>query len=80
MDNQNITLSIPKKVLRRFKEIALRRQKSISKLMVEMMEEAVAKEEGYATARNRYLRRLSRGIDLKTQGNIPWKRDDLHER
>jgi hypothetical protein len=80
MDTQNITLSIPKRVLRRFKEIAFRRQKSVSKLMVEMMEDVVSKEEGYAAARDRHLRRLNSGFDLKTHGKISWDRDELHER
>jgi metal-responsive CopG/Arc/MetJ family transcriptional regulator len=80
MDTQNITLSVPKKVLRKFKEIAFRQQKSMSKLMVEMMEDAVQKEEGYRAARERHLRRLTAGIDLRTHGTVSWKRDDLHER
>lgn len=80
METQNITLAVPKKVLTKFKEIAFRRQKSISKLMTEMMEEAVLNEEGYRVARDRHLRRLDAGIDLKTNGNITWKRDELHDR
>ena len=80
MDTQNITLAVPKKVLAKFKEIAFRKQKSISKLMVEMMEDAVVSEEGYRIARDRNLRRLEAGIDLQTRGKISWNRDDLHER
>lgn len=77
METQNITLAVPKKVLTKFKEIAFRRQKSISKLMTEMMEETVLNEEGYRVARDRHLRRLDAVVDLKTNGNIPWKRDEL---
>lgn len=80
METQNITLSVPKKILRRFKEIAFRRQKSVSGLMVEMMKTVVEREEGYRVARERYLRRLDAGLNLGTQGNAQWKRDDLHER
>ncbi len=80
METQNITLAVPKKILTKFKEIAFRRQKSISKLMTEMMEEAVLNEEGYRVARDRHLRRLDAGVNLQTNGHIPWKRDDLHER
>jgi hypothetical protein len=80
MDTQNITLAVPKKILRKFKEIAFRRQKSVSKLMVEMMEEAVLSEEGYRAARDRHLRHLDSAADLKTNGAITWKRDELHER
>ncbi|MDD5369636.1 MAG: hypothetical protein PHQ40_11155 [Anaerolineaceae bacterium] len=80
MDTQNITLSIPKKVLNRFKEIAFHRQKSVSGLMVEMMEEAVSREEGYRVARERSFRRLELKTDLETHGQAIWKRDDLHVR
>jgi len=80
MDIQNITLAVPKKVLAKFKEMAFRKQKSISKLMVEMMEDAVLHKEGYRVARDRHLRRLDAGIDLRTGGKITWKRDDLHDR
>ncbi len=80
MDTQNITLAVPKKVLKKFKEVAFRRQKSVSKLMVEMMEETILSEEGYRVARERHLRRLEEGTDLKTNGAVSWKRDDLHER
>lgn len=80
MDTQNITLAVPKKVLKKFKEVAFRRQKSVSKLMVEMMEETILSEEGYRVARDRHLRRLDVGDDLQTNGAVSWKRDDLHER
>lgn len=80
METQNITLAVPKKILMKFKAIAFRQQKSISKLMVEIMEEAVLNEEGYRIARERHLRRMANGADLNTQGKINWKRDDLHER
>lgn len=71
---------MPKKALRKFKEIALRRQKSVSKMMVEMMEETIQNEEGYRAARDRHLHRLETAPDLQTNGAAPWRRDDLHER
>lgn len=80
METQNITLAVPKRVLAKFKEIAFRQQKSVSKLMVEMMEKTVSNEEGYRVARDRHLRHLDISVDLKTKGTISWKRDDLHER
>jgi hypothetical protein len=80
MDTQNITLAVPKKILAKFKEIAFHRQKSVSGLMVEMMQDAVSQEEGYAAAHERHLRRTAAGLDLHTRGRLPWKRDDLHER
>jgi hypothetical protein len=80
METQNITLSIPKKVLMKFKEMAMRRQKSISGLMVEMIEREVSNEEGYSVARARFLRRINENKDLGTDGKAAWTREDLHER
>jgi hypothetical protein len=80
MDTQNITLAVPKKILAKFKEIAFRQQKSVSGLMVEIMEEKVGREEGYRLAQERYQRRMAAGMDLQTQGNLRCDRDDLHER
>jgi hypothetical protein len=80
METQNITLAVPKKILLQFKKIALRQQKSINKLMIEMMENAVLQEEGYRAARDRSIRRLTSGADLQTHGSVEWNRDDLHDR
>lgn len=80
MENQNITLSVPKQILRKAKIIAVRRNISLSKLMVKMMEEMVSEEEEYNLARARYLETRKRNIDLGTNGKITWTRDDLHER
>jgi hypothetical protein len=80
MDNQNITLSIPKKVLLKFKEIAFHREKSVSRLMVEMMEEAVSKEEGYRVARDSHFRQMDFGQNLGIGGQIKVNREELHER
>lgn len=80
MDTQNITLSVPKKILAKFKEIAFRQQKSVSSLMVDIMKEKVDQEEGYRLASERHRRKLLDGIDLQTHGKMGWNRDDLHER
>jgi hypothetical protein len=80
METQNITLSVPKKVLNKFKELAFRKRKSVSGLMVEMIEDAVSKEDGYQAAQERSLSRLDLGSNLGTQGRLDGKRDDLHER
>jgi hypothetical protein len=79
MDTQNITLSVPKKILGKFKELAFRQHKSVSSLMVDMMKEKVEQEEGYRLASERHQRKLVGRIDLQTQGKVGWTRDDLHK-
>ena len=80
METQNITLTLPKSVLRRIKILATQRHTSVSKLLTETLEEIVAHETGYARARKRQLVWLARGVDLGTHGQARWTRADLHER
>jgi hypothetical protein len=80
METQNITLSIPKEVLRKAKLIAVQRQTSLSRLLTQALLEIISNEEGYEHHRRIHLALLERSVDLGTQGNISWKRDELHER
>ncbi|GAB6273187.1 MAG: CopG family transcriptional regulator [Peptococcaceae bacterium] len=80
MEYQNITLSIPKDILRKVKHIAIEKQTSVSGLLARILEELIQKEETYVNARERHLAILNRNIDLGTQGIIKWSRRSLHER
>ena len=80
MANQNITLSIPKDILRKAKVIAIQRQTSLSGLLTEYLEEIVRNEDKYTQSQQRHLRMLEQGLDLGTEGQINIRRDDLHER
>jgi len=77
---RNVTLSLPVKVLRQVKRIAMRRQTSVSKLLAQALEELAAREDDYARARVRHLAWLEHGADLGTRGQITWSRESLHER
>lgn len=77
---QNITLSIPKPVLRKVKILAVERQTSVSALLTGLLEEVVGREDAYAAARERALARLTRSVNLGTRGQVGWTRDSLHER
>lgn len=80
MDTQNVTLSIPKEILRKAKILAVQRNASLSSLLRQALEDLVEKDEGYELARQRNLGLLASGSDLGTGGQIGWKREDLHER
>lgn len=77
---QNVTLSIPRDIVREVKVIAAKRDTSISGLMVEKLHELVDEDRGYEEARERSLRRLEKGLDLGTRGRISTTKDELHER
>jgi hypothetical protein len=77
---QNVTLAIPKDILRKAKILAIQKNTSLSGLLTQTLVEMVSREEGYEQARQRNLAMLKKGFDLGTQGNITWRREELHER
>ena len=80
MENtQNVTLAIPKNVLRKAKILAVQRNTSLSGLLTQTLTDLVAHQEAYEQARLRNLALLKSGFNLGTQGQISWKREDLHE-
>lgn len=80
METQNVTLAIPKKILRTAKQLALDRQTSLSRLLVGLIEDLVATENRYELARQRHLALLHQGFDLGGEGRPRASREELHER
>jgi hypothetical protein len=79
-DNQNITLSVPREVLRRVKRLAADRDTSVSALMTEALVRLADEDRRYAAARKRALAAMTSGTSLGTRGRRTWTRDELHER
>lgn len=77
---QNVTLAIPKNILRKAKILAVQKNTSLSGLLTQTLTDLVAHQEAYEQARQRNLELLKSGFDLGTQGHAPHKRDELHER
>lgn len=80
METQNITLAIPKNVLRKAKLLATERHMSLSSLLTQMIADVVDRQDRYHAARDRQIAWLEQGLDLGTQGSIAWRREELHER
>jgi hypothetical protein len=78
--SQNVTLSIPKNILRKAKILAIQKNTSLSGLLTQTLVDLVEHQEAYEQARQRNLALLEHGLDLGTQGKITWKREALHER
>jgi hypothetical protein len=76
---QNVTLSLPKELLRKAKILAIQRNTSLSGLLTQTIVTLVSDQEEYDQARQSSLAVLTAGFDLGTQGKISWKREDLHE-
>jgi hypothetical protein len=80
MERQNITLSLPKSLLRKAKVIAASNEKSLSEFLKESLEEKVREANGYKKARLRQKKLLKQGFDLGTQGHIAITREEIHDR
>lgn len=80
MQRQNITLSLPKELLKKAKVVAASMEKSMSELLRESLEEKVRNANGYNKAKIRQLKLLEKSVDLGTKGCITTKREELHDR
>ena len=80
MERQNITLSLPKDLLQKVKIIAVKKNTSLSGLLSDYLARIANEEEAYQIAQTRHCRLLKKGYDLGLEGEIPWKREELHER
>jgi hypothetical protein len=78
MEMQNITLSLPKKTLRKIKLIAVQRETSVSKLVTDYIEKIAGEDDEYIKARDRQLAWLEKGFKLGFEK--PVSRDELHDR
>lgn len=80
MEKQNITLSLPKALLRKAKTLAAQEEKSLSELMKDSLEYQIQGQKGFFKARNRQSKLLNQGFNLGTKGRITADREDLHVR
>jgi metal-responsive CopG/Arc/MetJ family transcriptional regulator len=80
MERQNITLSLPRTLLKKAKIIAAKREKSLSELLRESLEEKIEEETGYQKAKERHAKLLMTGFNLGTKGHFKVSREELHER
>ena len=80
MEYQNVTISIPKDILRKAKHLAIDRQTSLSGLLAKTLEEIVEKEDTYKKAKDRQLSAMKTGYNLGLEGKVSWGRDELHDR
>ena len=79
-DTQNVTLALPKALLKRAKRLAAERDTSVSALLADALAQTVDDVERYAAARRRHVAGLGRTTDLGTRGRSTWSRASLHER
>jgi post-segregation antitoxin (ccd killing protein) len=77
---QNVTLSVPRELLRKAKRLAVDRDTSLSALMTEALARLANQDRRYGAARKRALGAMRSARSLGTGGRATWTRDELHER
>lgn len=75
---QNVTISLSRRVLKKAKILAAKRETSISGLLAQEIESLVSDDEAYECAERQALALLDKGFHLG--GVIRVSRDELHER
>lgn len=80
MEKQNLTLSLPKEIIKRAKIQAAKEDKSLTRFAQEALEEKLKAISGYRSARSRHLGILATPRDLGSKGKIDIAREKLHER
>lgn len=80
MGKQNITLSLPKELLRKARLLAVQRNSSVSGLLAETLRELVNNDDAYERAKLHHMGILSTGFDLQIRGSVSQERGELHER
>jgi len=80
MERQNVTLSLPKAMLKKAKMLAMKEEKSLSALIRESLEEKIKKDTGYKEAMEREIGLMEKGFHIGTGGRMPCSREELHER
>ncbi len=80
MEKQNVTLSLPKNLIKRVKVLAAEQDSSISAILERLLSEYASHQDGYRQARQDHASILKSGFWLGTGGSSSWGRDELHDR
>jgi len=80
MEKQNITLSLPKTLLKKAKMLAVEEETSFNELVRRCLEQRIGVAADYEKARKRQLKALEGGFDLGTNGRVSVAREEVHGR
>ena len=78
--HQNVTLSLPESLLRRFRVFAATRNESMTSLMAEAIENMMDQQRHTTAANRRFLKRIQNAPDRSLGDEIRWTREEIHER
>jgi hypothetical protein len=79
-EKQNITLALPRRLLKRVKVAAAKHDSSVSAILTRLLEDYLRREDDYERAMRESIETMKRGFEMGTRGKRTWTRDELHER
>jgi len=79
-ETQNVTLSLPRRLLKRVKRLAADRETSVSALMTQALSRLADEPQRFSAAQRRSLAAMRGARSLGTVGRRTWTRAALHER
>jgi hypothetical protein len=77
---QNVTLSLPELLLRKFRVYAAERNQSMTALMTEAIRRMLDEQDSQEAAKRRLLERIHNAPNRGPGGTISWTRDEIYER
>ena len=80
MDYQNITLSIPKEVLKKARIIAIQNRQSLSGMVTEYIKKIVESDAAYQHAYQRQAKWMEQGFDINLEAGYHFDREASHGR
>ena len=80
IEKQNVTLSLPKNLIRKAKKIAIDNNTSLSGLITKLLTDLVTEQDEYELAKQRHLAILNSNFDLGSKGELDWSRESIHAR
>jgi len=80
METQNLTLRIPKPLLKKAKQAAAERGTSVTALVIEGLTRSTSGDEAYEAAWQRQKALMQSGLTLREEGEALPSREALHER
>ena len=80
METQNLTLRLPKPLLKRAKQVAAERETTVTSLVIEGLTRLTAGQEAYQLAWERQMALMRSGHSLRERGEPMPDRGAAHER
>jgi len=80
VEKQNVTLSLPSSLMKKFRVLAAKRDTSMSQLMEGAILKMVQDEDDYDVRAKRMIESMKNSTVRGPGDNIPWTRDEIYDR